>query len=221
VDHLEELPLFPLNTVLFPYAQLQLHIFEERYREMVNRCLEMDAPFGIVLIRTGGEVGETAEPYLVGTAVRIVTVHRYDDGRIDIQVVGERRFRVRSLDETSAYLVGRVEPVIELELEENYENGEVLARVRDECQALVQKRFEQQGFSVRVVFPQDPVALSFTIANLLSINNLEKQALLETTDTLERIQTLRPLLQRQILEAKGPGYFRLSSDMIRDELFPN
>jgi len=55
----------------------------------------------------------------------------------------------------------------------------------------------------------------------LSINNLEKQALLETTDTLERIQTLRPLLQRQILEAKGPGYFRLSSDMIRDELFPN
>jgi Lon protease-like protein len=181
----------------------------------------MDSPFGIVLIRSGVEVGGVAEPYLVGTAVRIVSVHRYDDGRIDIQVVGERRFRVRSIDESCSYLIGHVEPLIELELEDSFENGEILARVRDECEALVQKRFEQQGFSVRVVFPQDPVALSFTIANLLSINNLEKQRLLETTDTLERLQTLRPLLQRQILEAEGPGYFRLSAEMIRDELFPN
>ena len=170
MQHLEELPLFPLNAVLFPYAQLQLHIFEERYRLMVNRCVELDAPFGIVLIRNGSEVGDS-EPYMVGTVVRILNVHRYDDGRLDIQVQGERRFRIRQLDETQPYLVGHVEPVVELEWEDTFENRDVLKRSQEECEALVQKRFEQQGFSVRVMFPKDPTALSFTIANLLSMNS--------------------------------------------------
>src|SRR5947207_994253 len=96
---LEELPLFPLNAVIFPYAALQLHIFEERYRDMVRNCLEFDRPFGIVLIRSGGETGH-ADPYMVGTAVRITGVRNYDDGRMDIEVQGERRFRIRELDES-------------------------------------------------------------------------------------------------------------------------
>src|SRR5688500_15065586 len=97
-QQLEEMPLFPLNTVLFPYASVQLHVFEERYREMVKDCLAYDMPFGIVLIRSGSEVGGAAEPYLVGTAVRIIKVHTYDDGSMDVQVRGERRFRIRRLD---------------------------------------------------------------------------------------------------------------------------
>lgn len=221
MQHFEELPLFPLNAVLFPYAQLQLHIFEERYRLMVNRCVELDAPFGIVLIRNGNEVGDLAEPYMVGTVVRILNVHRYDDGRLDIQVQGERRFRIRQLDESQPYLIGKVEPVVELEWEESFTNTDILKRAQEECEALVQKRFEQQGFSVRVMFPRDPVALSFTIANLLSMNNLEKQRLLETTDTIERMQTLLPLLERQIMETQGPRSFRLSAEMVRDELYNN
>ena len=66
-EKLEELPLFPLQTVLFPYAEQYLHIFEERYQEMVQLCLKEDRPFGVVLIRSGSEVGP-AEPYLVGCA---------------------------------------------------------------------------------------------------------------------------------------------------------
>src|SRR5579863_7566944 len=109
-QELEELPLFPLSTVLFPYATVQLHVFEERYRQLVHDCLQLDTSFGIVLIRSGPEVGGQAEPYMVGTTVRITRVHTYDDGRMDIQVQGERRFRIRRIDNTKAYLVGHVEP---------------------------------------------------------------------------------------------------------------
>jgi uncharacterized protein len=219
VPELEELPLFPLSTVLFPYAQAQILVEEERHRQMILRCLELDSAFGIVLIRSGSD-GD-AEPYLVGTAVRILNVHHYDDNRMDVQVTGERRFRIRSMSDAEGYMCGLVEPVIELEIDESLEAGELLSRAREECEALVQNRFQQQGISVRVLFPQDPIALSFTIANLLNINNLEKQRLLETTDTIDRMQTLLPMLERQIMETKPKGHYRLSAEMIKDELFPN
>ncbi len=219
-QELEELALFPLNTVLFPYAQLQLHVFEERYRELVRECLEFDRPFGVVLIRSGSETGH-ADPYLVGTAVRILACHTYDDGRMDIQVQGERRFRIRQMDETRPFPVGKVEPVIELEIEETPEKIATIFRAREDCEILVQRRFGNQDFSVKVVFPPDPVALSFTIASLLSIENLEKQRLLETTDTFERFQSLIPILEMQILESPEANYYKLSASDLREGIVPN
>jgi len=105
------LPLFPLHTVLCPGIALPLHIFEPRYRAMIGRCLEEDAPFGVVLIRdgreTGGLAGRIAE---VGTAARIRQVGRYADGRMDIVTIGVRRFRVHALDTArEAWLTGIVE----------------------------------------------------------------------------------------------------------------
>ena len=79
-DRLEEIPLFPLNTVVFPYAHMQVHVFETRYREMIRHCMQYDQSFGIVLIRQGSEAGGVAEPYMVGTAVRIVKVQTHSDG---------------------------------------------------------------------------------------------------------------------------------------------
>ena len=218
---LEELPLFPLNTVLFPYASVQLHVFEDRYREMVRNCLEFDRPFGIVLIRAANEVSRHVDPYMVGTAVRIVQVHTYDDGRMDIQVQGERRFRIRELDESRSYLIGKVEPVIEHAIEESDRAEQLLARARDEFEVLVQRLFSRQEFSVQVVFPSDPVALSFTIANLLQMENLEKQRMLETTDTLERVEDLLPILETQILEAKQPNLYRIGGNDLREWITPN
>jgi len=221
-QELEELPLFPLNTVLFPYASVQLHVFEDRYREMVRNCLEFDRPFGIVLIRAGSEVDQHVDPYMVGTAVRIVqVVHTYDDGRMDIQVQGERRFRIRELDESHSYLVGRVEPVIEHAIEESDRAEELLTRAREEFEILIQRLFARQEFSVQVVFPTDPVALSFTIANLLQMENLEKQRMLEATDTLERVEDLLPILETQILEARQPNYYRIGGSDVREWITPN
>jgi len=218
-EKLEELPLFPLQTVLFPYAEQYLHIFEPRYQEMIQLCLKEDRPFGVVLIRSGTETDVT-EPYLVGTAVRIVGMHTYEDGRIDIHVRGERRFRIRRLDDHRPYLVGYVEPVVETEIEKDSEAHELLARAKDEVEALIQRVFSHREFDVQVVFPPDPVALSFAIANLLPMENLDKQHMLETTDTLERVSALLPFLENQILEVKQP-FYKIGSQELAEWITPN
>ncbi len=219
---LEELPLFPLNTVLFPYASIQLHVFEERYRRLVHDCLEYDRPFGIVLIRSGDEVGGNPEPYLVGTAVRIKEVHHFEDGRMDIHVHGERRFRIRRFDEDGLYPKGLVEPVVEMETDETPREIALVMKAREDFKVLVEGLFYGHDVNVQVLFPSDPVALSFTIANALSMGNLEKQRLLETTDTAERIRSLIPVLERQLIERTQPAYFRVTSSELREEFYsPN
>ncbi|MBE2220120.1 MAG: LON peptidase substrate-binding domain-containing protein [Anaerolineae bacterium] len=107
-----ELPLFPLNTVLFPGMPLPLHVFEERYKKMVQVCLDEKRPFGVVLIRSGvAEGGPVAYPYEIGCAADIVEVQRLEDGRLLIMAVGQERFRIVALDHTLPYLVGKVEPL--------------------------------------------------------------------------------------------------------------
>lgn len=200
---------------------MQLHIFEERYREMVRACVEFDTPFGIVLIRNGDEVGGYADPYMVGTAVRIVKVQTFEDGAMDIMVQGERRFRIRELDETKPYLVGKVEPVIEMELENEDAAADTLRLARELFETLIQRVFARQEFSIQVQFPTDPVVLSFTIANLLQMDNLDKQRLLETTDTLERFEELIPILHAQNLESYSPEYYRVTAKDLSEWITPN
>lgn len=220
-QELEELPLFPLNAVIFPYAALQLHIFEEHYREMVRACVEFDRPFGVVLIRSGAEAGGFADPYMVGTVVRIMQVLNHDDGTMDIQVQGERRFRIRELDESHRYLVGFVEPVVEHEIEDSPRADQLLTQAREEFENLMKKFFARQEFNVQVVFPPDPVALSFTIANLLHMENLDKQRLLETTDTLARVEELIPILQMQNLETAPRTSYRITGQDLQEWITPN
>ena len=222
-ESLEELPLFPLRTVLFPHATLRLHVFEERYRTMVQECLRTDGPFGIALIREGSEAG-AAEPYLVGTVARIVKVETYDDGRMDIEVQGERRFRVREFDDSRPYLLGRVQSV--------EEHGDpdprdpVVVEARDTFEALVQRYFERQRFAVQVSFPPDPRILSFTIANLLPVDDLVKQRLLEITDTLDRLEELLPYLRAALdgiepLATKGHAFSPLAAKDLDEWTSPN
>jgi Lon protease-like protein len=105
------LRLFPLNTVLFPGMRMPLHIFEDRYKEMVRECIEENAPFGVLLIKSGSEVGAGAIPYEVGTTARILQVEYLDDGRMNIFAIGEQRFRVVSFTSSHPYLEGDVEIV--------------------------------------------------------------------------------------------------------------
>lgn len=219
---LEEMPLFPLQTVLFPYAQLEVHVFEDRYRDMLNRCIDFDEAFGVVLIRNGAEVGDpNIEPYMVGTAVRIVKVQRYDDGKMDVHVKGERRFRVRKIDESKPYLTGYVEPVFEMDVEDNPRTNALMMRARESFRTLVEGMLARPDFSIQVQFPPDPTVLSFVIADFLSLENIEKQKLLETTDTAERFAELIPLIERQIIEAKPHVVQRLTSKDLEDWIFPN
>ena len=111
-----QIPLFPLHTVLAPGIALPLHVFEERYRIMVRRCLEIPSPFGVVLIREGSEVlrgGATQQLSIaaVGTFAEIREASRYADGRYDVLAVGTSRFMVREVSaDAEPYLVADVDP---------------------------------------------------------------------------------------------------------------
>ena len=110
------LPLFPLHTVLCPGVALPLHIFEDRYKAMVEECLAEESPFGVVLIREGREVGmgdlAVAE---VGTLAEIREATRYPDGRFDLVTLGTQRFRLESVHlSPSQFLVGEMEPLSEV-----------------------------------------------------------------------------------------------------------
>jgi len=197
---LEEMPLFPLNAVLLPYQTLPLHVFEDRYRKMIGDCLEQDRPFGVVLIREGSEIDESAEPYLVGTSARVVEHKPLPDGRVDLVAVGERRFRVRRFDRSKPYLVGYVEPIVEMEWSESNQNRGLLSRAKEAFEFHLRSIFGRQDVNITVQFPDDPVALSFAIAGFINMPTIAKQRLLELTDTSARLTELIPVLEAQFLE---------------------
>lgn len=195
------MPLFPLQAVLLPYQTLPIQVFEQRYHEMIDECLRLDRSFGVVLIREGEEIGDQdVEPYLVGTSARIVNHSRRPDGALDLIVLGERRFRVRRIDRSKAYLTGFAEPIVEMEWNGNSQNRALLARAQEAFETHLRNMFGRQDVNITVQFPDDPVALSFAMAGFVSLELREKQRLLEITDTLERFSELIPILENQILE---------------------
>lgn len=220
-EELERLPLFPLNLVLFPHAQIQLHIFEERYRSMVRDCLEAGSSFGIVLIRSGEEVGGPAEPYMVGTKVAIANTHFLPDGKIDITVTGQSRFRIRRLDDSLPYLVGYVEPVRDERILEPELAAQLVARAREGFIEFLEGLFGRTESVISVSLPEDPEVLSFVVATFMPVDNLEKQRLLEGTDTLDRLEEVITILESQLSAQQERRFYRLTLEHLREWVNPN
>ncbi len=99
---LKEVPLFPLKAILFPGQAMALHIFEDRYRLMINTCLRTTSRWASSLIREGEEVGGTAVPYPVGTLAAVTETTRQEDGQFDIMAVGQERFIIRAIVQAGA-----------------------------------------------------------------------------------------------------------------------
>lgn len=195
-----QIPLFPLNTVLFPGTPMRLHIFEPRYQSMVRRCMDEQLPFGVVLIRHGQEaLGPLAEPYEVGTSAEIVQTRHLEDGRMNLVVVGQERFRIRTLDaQTTPYLTGEVEAF-------PLETGqpEVIANQSQELRSKVQRylaRLMKSGIGQYDVeqLPSDPVELAWLAAALIQVEITEKQAWLETRRGEEFLPILVNAYRREL-----------------------
>jgi len=177
-----ELPLFPLQTVLFPGAPIRLHIFEERYKQMINLCIERKLPFGVVLIRHGAEaLGPLAEPYLVGTMARIFQVERLPDGRINIAAVGFQRFRILSLEpDLQSYLVGYVEP-FPLTTGDQALIEQQATKLKSQVNRYIRTLAEVGAVQFDPIqLPEDPVNLAYIAASILQTSEIEKQDLLST-----------------------------------------
>src|ERR1043166_2593143 len=186
------LPLFPLEqVVLFPGMSLPLRIFEDRYKLMIGACQVTDQLFGVLLIRSGREVGDPAEPERVGCTARMVRVDRIPDGQMHILTLGEQRFRLvgpaRVLPE--GYLVGNVEFLSDTPT--GSVDSSLMASVSQEF-----TRYQQAilGLTGRAdparaaELPKDPVRLSYRIAATLFVEPRERQRLLETDDVASRLQ---------------------------------
>ncbi len=173
-----EMPLFPLNVVLFPGMALPLHIFEPRYREMINRCLDENLAFGVVLIKEGPEVGDGAQPRRVGTAARIMNVDRQPDGRMNIQVVGTRRFRIEELNRDLPYLTGRVRhyPVTDGDTKLAVERAH---KVRPKIMRYVELLTKATGVQLELErLPEDATSLAFLTAITLQVRPEDKHRML-------------------------------------------
>jgi Lon protease-like protein len=193
-------PLFPLNSVLFPGQLIPLLIFEPRYRTMINECLEGDSVFGVVLIREGQEVGGTALPYEVGTLARIRKVDRLEDGRIYLVCLGEIRFRIHSLDYSRPFLQGRVdlwpwatpeeakivEPALALPA-----LSHLLNRYMKLLAAATRNRIELKEL------PTEPLLLANLAAIALQVSNEEKQMLLTRPTLFELVESCCIVLKRE------------------------
>src|SRR5437867_7711373 len=171
-----ELPLFPLNVVLFPSMRLPLDIFEERYKLMIGTCMVTDQTFGVALIESGSEVGGPAQVFQVGTTARIVEIDRLPDGQMNLVVVGVERFRLVERFDDLPYSRGRVELL--------GEPAEAIAAGLSERVAQKFRRYlvasglpQPRAESLRL--PSDAQQLSFAVAAVLRVPVRRRQLLLE------------------------------------------
>ncbi len=177
-----DIPLFPLNVVLMPGAPQPLHIFEDRYKQMVDECLEEESEFGMVLADDEG----TRD---VGCTARIVElVERYDDGRMVILVEGSRRFKLNNVLTGKPYYVGEIE-YIEEEPEVD------ITELAEECVALLERVVEAATEGSVDIEVEPPYRnLSFAIAGRIEFDLETRQQILELTDERRRLEKLKELL---------------------------
>lgn len=193
-DDLVSLPLFPLNVVLFPGMALPLHIFEERYKDMIGDCIDREQPFGVVLIKEGREAGEPAQPFLIGTTARVVQVERLAEGRMNILTNGERRFETTEISQREPHLVGQVRY---LEEQSGEVPSPVIAELSEEYATFLQNLSALAGgWTGRVEVPDDPVRLSYSVATNLDLPRHRRQDLLELPTAGQRLERLLPLIKR-------------------------
>lgn len=195
-----ELPLFPLNTVLFPGMILPLHIFEPRYKLMIAECIKENRPFGVVLIREGVEVGGEAVPYNVGTTAHVTQMEPMGDGRMQINSVGYQRFKIHNVRRDKPYLVGLIED-FPLEDSDSDEAAEIASRVavslRSYLRLLASANPDLESLPTDSL-PDDGVALAFLTAIVLQLPLDEKQSLLEADNLVSLLRVEQDLLRREL-----------------------
>lgn len=179
-----ELPLFPLNTVLFPGGILPLRIFEPRYLDMVKSCMRNGHGFGVCMIIQGEEVGHNTASAALGCEARIVDFDQTPDGLLSITALGERRFHVEQVKvRNNGLVVGEVSwlsgPQEIVVAPEYFVLSQILQRVLDKAEISFDKKQLENADWV-----------SWRLAEWLPLSNLERQELLQESDAHLRLQTL-------------------------------
>ena len=204
------LPLFPLSTVLFPNATIPLHIFEERYKLMLQHCLESDSRFGVILIKSGIEVGGPVEPFSIGTIAHITKIDKVESDRMYISVTGERRFRIKNLNQYTPYMSAVVDIIYDEEDKDPEPDRveEIIGKVNEYARLILGLR---GGWVNKTKIPSEPQALSYLIGTMMKLELIQKQSLLEEPNVSNRLEKEMELLN-QIL---APLRERVSRELLK------
>ncbi len=195
-----QIPLFPLNTVLFPGGPLPLRIFEARYIDMISERMRSAAPFGVVLIHEGQEAG-AASTYTVGTLAHITDFYQGSDGLLGVTAIGEQRFRIKSTSRMPDGLnVAEVEILPDeepLQLPDDFKGlAEILEGVLDDLGRLyesLERRYDDAGW------------VSYRFVEILPLDLDQKQYCLEKADPVERLRIVNELLDSVRGPQAAPG----------------
>jgi Lon protease-like protein len=197
----DRLPMFPLNSVLFPGMSVPLRVFEDRYRAMVHHLLRVDDPtervFGSVGIREGYEVGEHGAQWLfkVGCRVKMTEVESFADGSFELVAVGLDRIELDRLDPSGAYPVGHVRHLAEHDVPVP---APIQAAARDAfedyCVALAEVGRERPGGTL----PRDPAYLSWALSAVAPLTLAQRQELLEAEDPTTRLVMVTDVIRGEL-----------------------
>ncbi len=197
-----QVPLFPLNAVVFPGVVTPLHVFEERYRALVRELMQIesafDRVFGILAIREGYEVGDHGmqSAHRIGTLVQLTDVDAYEDGRFDIEVIGRQRLQVVESDASGTFLRGEVELLVDTDEPEAAAEAtaalSVFEKYRDQLSDL------RGGPVLTGEMPTDPAYLSYALASTCLLTLPQRQALLEADSAQVRLGMLRRTLHEEM-----------------------
>ena len=200
-----EIPIFPLpNVVLFPSVFLPLHIFEERYKDMVGDALAGDRIIGMVLLREGWDRGPQTNPpvYDVGCSGLITHAERLPDGRYNIVLQGLEKFRIVAEDHSRSYRLAKIEPIAE---DEARATGDELRAQRRRLEHLLDQQCAASGADSKVPREMNDSDLVNALAQYLEFEPVEKQALLQCDGLIDRCRSLIDLLEMKILLAEHPS----------------
>jgi Lon protease-like protein len=200
------LPIFPLpNVVLFPNVFLPLHIFEQRYRDMVADAAAADRLIGIVLLQPGWEAEYEGRPavYPIGCSGVITHMERLHDGRYNIVLRGLERFRILSEDHALSYRRAAIERLIEFE--PPAAERQLIRQHRVRLERLLAPIVERTGKDPRLTSSMADEDLVHALAQYLELEPIEKQAILERDCLLRRAESLVELLEMKVLMSRTPG----------------
>lgn len=185
------IPIFPLNTVLFPGGLLPLRVFESRYMDMTRECMKREEPFGVCLIREGSEVGVPAIPEAVGCLAKILDFDMQQLGVLNLKTAGGRRFRILQRQTGEQGLISA-----EVELIPPEASVPVPAQFAS-CARLLEMVVLDKGqavFAEPHAF-QDATWVGYRLSEILPVPLAAKQKLLELTDGLSRLSVLQRFLE--------------------------
>ena len=197
---MQNIPLFPLHTVLYPHGHLPLRIFEPRYVDMISECLKTNSGFGVCLIKQGAETGPAATCFNIGTYAEIVDFSRQTNGLLTITIQGKRRLRVlQTAVRSNNLLIGDIDWIASNESEEDLEEYQLLKELYQHIVENYDTLYtyeERESVSLAV--------LSYRLAEFLPFDNNIKQEILETDRVKARLDLIKTNLMSMEIEFDTP-----------------